>query len=174
MKPIENIDEIREAYESTLKYAAKNGREDFQCEGLSCCHCPFKVYRGSCTDPNVKGGAGECRTVAEWQQWWYELTGEEDKRTAEELPTEDGTEESTVTAEEPNVSTAGYEVYKEHTKHARELYPMESDTNKLVEIESAADVQEVKHGHRVFDDGTDDGSRKRLRIQLRPWVETED
>ncbi len=40
--------------------------------------------------------------------------------------------------------------------------------------ESAADVQEVKHGHRVLDDGTDGGRRKRLRIQLRPWVETED
>lgn len=37
-----------------------------------------------------------------------------------------------------------------------------------------ADVQEVKHGHRVLDDGTDGGRRKRLRIQLRPWVETED
>lgn len=40
--------------------------------------------------------------------------------------------------------------------------------------EPAADVQEVKHGHRVLDDGTDGGRRKRLRIQLRPWVETED
>lgn len=108
MEPIENIKEVREAYETTLKYAAKNGRAEFWCEGLSCSHCPFKVYRGSCTDPNVKGGAGVQRTVQEWQQWLYELTGEEDKRMVEEIPSTDSTvTETECTEEEPTVTTAG-------------------------------------------------------------------
>lgn len=98
MKPIENIDEVREAYENTLKHAAEDGKDEFYCGLLHCSKCPFKMYSGSCNDPNVKGGAGEWRTVQAWQQWWYELTGEKDTRTVEEILT--GSTE-TATAEEP-------------------------------------------------------------------------
>lgn len=106
MEPIENIDEIREAYENTLRHAAEDGRAEFWCEGLSCSHCPFKMYSGSCNDPNVKGGAGEWRTVTEWQQWWHELTGEE--------PTEQPTDtESTIAGEDtlqPTVSAPNVDI----------------------------------------------------------------
>lgn len=104
MEPIENIEEVRKWYEYTLECAAESGREDFRCGGLNCGHCPFKRYIGSCNDPNVKGGAGVWRTVQEWQQWWYELTGESDTRTVEEILAKDGTEEPT--GEEPTVTPA--------------------------------------------------------------------
>lgn len=107
MEPIENIDEIREAYENTLRHAAEDGRAEFWCEGLSCGHCPFKMYSDSCNDPNVKDGAGEWRTVTEWQQLWHELTGEEDTRTVEEILSTDPTVTETACAEEPTVTTAG-------------------------------------------------------------------
>lgn len=111
MEPIENIDEVRGAYEDTLEEAAKNGTKDFVCGTLPCSHCPFKLYIGSCNDPNVKGGAGVWRTVQEWQQWWYELTGESDTRTVEEIlagSTETATaEEPTVTPAEPTAEPTG-------------------------------------------------------------------
>lgn len=115
MEPIENIEEVREWYEITLEGAAETGREDFQCEGLSCNHCPFKVYSSSCTDPNAKGGAGVQRTVQEWQQWWYELTGEEDKRTVEEILSTDSTATETECAEEESTVTTAEHTGAEHT-----------------------------------------------------------
>lgn len=118
MKPIKNIDEVREAYENTLKHAAEDGKDEFYCGLLHCSKCPFKMYSGSCNDPNVKGGAGEWRTVQAWQQWWYELTGEKDTRSVEEIlskedPTVTETEcatdtaatEATVTPAEPTLHT---------------------------------------------------------------------
>lgn len=115
MKPIENIDEVREAYENTLKHAAEDGKDEFYCGLLHCSKCPFKMYSGSCNDPNVKGGAGEWRTVQAWQQWWYELTGETDTRTVEQIlagtQTVESAEETVESTEdtsqpvEPTVST---------------------------------------------------------------------
>lgn len=58
-------------------------------------------------DPNVKGGAGEQRTVQEWQQWWYELTGERDTRTVEEILSTDPTVTETECAEEQPTVTTG-------------------------------------------------------------------
>jgi hypothetical protein len=138
MEPIENIEEVREWYETTLEGAAENGREDFQCGGLRCEHCPFKHYSGSCNDPNAKGGAGVQRTVEEWQQWWYELTGESDTRTAEEILAKDGTE--TAAADEPTVTTA------EHTGEDT-LQPTVSAPN--VDIIWTTAMGAVKHraGH---------------------------
>lgn len=92
MEPIENIEEVRECYEITLRGAAAKGREEFRCGALSCDQCPFVEHSGNC------GDTLEQRTVAEWQQWWYELTGEKDTRTVEEILT--GSTE-TATAEEP-------------------------------------------------------------------------
>lgn len=55
--------------------------------------------------------------------------------------------------------------------------PSDKDTEECSDW-LTTNVQEVKHEHRVLDDGTDGGCRKGrrkgLRIQLRPWVETED
>lgn len=49
----------------------------------------------------------EQRTVQEWQQWWYELTGERDTRTKEEINKgATVTEESTVTEEQPTATPA--------------------------------------------------------------------
>lgn len=97
MKPIEYIDEIREAYERTLKFAADTGAEEFRCGHLPCDHCPFITSKGTCSDT-----IDAQRTVAEWQQWWYELTGERDTRTAEQIladSTETGTEEESAVTE---------------------------------------------------------------------------
>lgn len=70
MEPIENIEEVRKWYEITLRHAAKEGRDEFNCGTLQCKYCPFRLHNGSCGDKR------EQRTVQEWQQWWYELTGE--------------------------------------------------------------------------------------------------
>lgn len=145
MEPIENIKEVREAYETTLKYAAKNGRADFWCEGLSCSHCPFKVYRGSCIDPNVKGGAGVQRTVQEWQQWWYELTGEEDKRTVEEILSTDSTvTETECTEEEPTVTETELPV-EEITQSTGEDTPQPTVSAPNVDIIWTTATGAVKH-----------------------------
>lgn len=79
MEPIENIEEVRKWYEITLRCAAEKGRDEFSCGTLMCKYCPFKIHSGGCGDDH------EQRTVAEWQQWWYELTGERDTRTKEEI-----------------------------------------------------------------------------------------
>nr|DAG51398.1 MAG TPA: hypothetical protein [Caudoviricetes sp.] len=75
MEPIENIEELRNAYEETVARAAKEGKADFMCGAVLCDECPFKMFVGHCTDETVDG-AGRKRTVEEWQQWWHELTGE--------------------------------------------------------------------------------------------------
>ncbi len=97
MEPIENIEEVREWYELTLNCAAEKGREEFRCGTLSCYQCPFRTYSGDC------GDTLEQRTVQGWQKWWYELTGEKDTRTVEEILA--GSTE-TATAEEPILPTA--------------------------------------------------------------------
>ena len=78
---MEYIEEVREAYERTLKFAADAGAEEFRCGSLECRHCPFVTSKGVCDDD------GELRTVEEWQQWWYERTGERDTRTKEQILT---------------------------------------------------------------------------------------
>lgn len=105
MKPIEYIEEVRLAYEATLESAAERGTEEFCCGALPCSHCPFKLCSGSCNDPTVTNGAGAFRTVEEWQQWWYELTGERDTRTAEEINKDTTGEEDRRTVEEINKDT---------------------------------------------------------------------
>ena len=75
MEPIENIKELRNAYEETVARAAKEGKADFMCCALRCDECPFKIYVGQCIDETVDG-AGRKRTVEEWREWWHELTGE--------------------------------------------------------------------------------------------------
>lgn len=90
MEPLKYIDEIREAYERTLKVAADTGAKDFRCGYLPCDHCPFITSNGTCGNT-----IDAQRTVAEWQQWWYELTGERDTRSVEQI-----LKDSTVTEEE--------------------------------------------------------------------------
>lgn len=140
MEPIENIEEVRECYEITLRGAAAKGREEFRCGALSCDQCPFVEHSGNC------GDTLEQRTVAEWQQWWYELTGEKDTRTVEEILA--GSTE-TATAEEPILPTA------EPTVSAGEdtLQPTVSATN--VDIIWTTAMGAVKHraGHIALLDG---------------------
>lgn len=87
------IEEVREAYERTLKFAADAGAEEFRCGSLQCSHCPFVTITGSCNDD------GELRTVEEWQQWWYEQTGERDTRTKAEILTVKGWQQTEETEE---------------------------------------------------------------------------
>lgn len=75
MEPIENIEELRNAYKETVARAAKEGKADFMCGALGCDECPFKMFVGQCIDETVDG-AGRKRTVEEWREWWHELTGE--------------------------------------------------------------------------------------------------
>lgn len=75
MESIENIEELRNAYEETVAKAAKYGKADFICGAMQCEECPFKMFVGRCTDETVDG-AGRKRTVEEWREWWHELTGE--------------------------------------------------------------------------------------------------
>lgn len=86
-------DMLRRVYEDTLHDAAENGKSDFRCSILTCSECPFVNIGGDCSDPTVKGGAGEEHSVNWWQNWWYEQTGERDSRTVSEiLSTGDSTE----------------------------------------------------------------------------------
>lgn len=91
---MEYIEEVREAYERTLKFAADAGAEDFRCGSLPCSHCPFITSKGGCDEDGV------LRTVAEWQQWWYEQTGERDTRTVKEILTVKGWQQTEETVEE--------------------------------------------------------------------------
>lgn len=107
---MEYIEEVREAYERTLKFAVDLGAEEFRCGHLQCSHCPFVTSKGVCGYSNDAQ-----RTVAEWQQWWYEKTGERDTRTMKQIlggtQTEESVEETVESTEdtlqpvEPTVST---------------------------------------------------------------------
>lgn len=94
---MEYIEEVREAYERTLKGSAEHGTEEFACDTLPCKHCPFCINNGSCSD------SGTRLTVKAWQQWWYEMTGERDTRTEEEILAEEQTEESVEDSTEETV-----------------------------------------------------------------------
>lgn len=94
-------EKLYNAYEDTVAGAAKEGKSDFVCAVLLCDECPFKMYIGHCTDETVDG-AGRKRTVAEWQEWWYALTGERDTRSEEDI-----LKGSTVTEEEFTDDTTG-------------------------------------------------------------------
>lgn len=75
--------ELQHAYEVTLHYAANadDKKDGFYCGYLSCVggNCPFAEC-GSCNDETVVESAGYKRTFAEWQEWWYKLTGIKDSR----------------------------------------------------------------------------------------------
>lgn len=73
--------ELQDAYDMTLKHAANDKKDDFYCNTLRCIgtNCPFAAH-GNCTDENDIKGAGYKRTFAEWQEWWYKLTGIKDER----------------------------------------------------------------------------------------------
>lgn len=92
---MEHIEEVRLAYETTLENAAEKGTEEFCCGSLLCSHCPFRASSGSC------GDSGTRLTVQEWQQWWYEQTGERDTRTKEEILADAQTEDCVESTEEP-------------------------------------------------------------------------
>lgn len=100
---MEYIEEVREAYERTLKFAADAGADEFRCGYLECRHCPFVTSKGVCDDDGV------LRTVAEWQQWWYERTGERDTRTKEQILTVKAWQqtEETVQPTEDTADTSG-------------------------------------------------------------------
>lgn len=75
--------ELRRAYEVTLRYAANadDKKAEFYCGNLQCMEgkCPFAEY-GNCSDETAVDGGGYKRTFAEWQEWWYKLTGIKDSR----------------------------------------------------------------------------------------------
>lgn len=92
--------ELRNAYNNTLLDAAKNkeGSSSYNCGMLLCRDCPFHATIGHCTDKTLREGAGYKRTLQEWQQWWYEHTGERDTRTREQILSEDSNVDSADTA----------------------------------------------------------------------------
>lgn len=75
--------ELRHAYEVTLRRAANadDKKDEFYCINLSCVggKCPFAEY-GSCNDETAVDDSAYKRTFAEWQEWWYKLTGIKDSR----------------------------------------------------------------------------------------------
>lgn len=75
--------ELRNAYELTLRHAAnaRDKKDEFYCGLLRCIdgQCPFAGY-DHCNDETYPEEAGYKRTFAEWQEWWYELTGIKDSR----------------------------------------------------------------------------------------------
>lgn len=75
--------ELRHAYDVTLRYAANadDKKDEFYCGNLKCMegNCPFVEY-GNCSDGTGVESAGYKRTFAEWQEWWYKLTGIKDSR----------------------------------------------------------------------------------------------
>lgn len=115
---MDHIEEVREAYERTLELAAKYGNEEFSCGTLPCKHCPFCVSNGKCGDNSIE----EPRTVAEWQQWWYEQTGERDTRTEKQILqcAEDSAEETVELTEEPT---------EEHTEDTVQPTDTHTDTS---------------------------------------------
>lgn len=75
--------ELKAAYEMTLRYAANadDKKDGFYCGNLKCMEgtCPFAEY-GRCNDETTADSSDYKRTFAEWQEWWYELTGIKDSR----------------------------------------------------------------------------------------------
>lgn len=75
--------ELRHAYEVTLRYAANadDKKDGFYCGYLKCIegNCPFAEY-GRCNDETTADSSDYKRTFAEWQEWWYKLTGIKDSR----------------------------------------------------------------------------------------------
>lgn len=80
------------AYTSTLEKAvnSKYEKSDFQCYSeypsklsLNCEDCPFCCSSDDCTNPYFEDGAGFDRTFEQWQEWFYDLTGEKDDRPKE-------------------------------------------------------------------------------------------
>lgn len=75
--------ELQDAYDMTLKHAVNSPykKDEFYCSTLRCAgtNCPFAAH-GHCTDENDINSAGYKRTFAEWQEWWYKLTGIKDER----------------------------------------------------------------------------------------------
>lgn len=80
------------AYNRTLKKAVNSlyYESDFRCQSfypveysLECKECPFQRSCDYCNDPNFENGAGYKRTFEQWQEWFYNLTGEKDDRSKE-------------------------------------------------------------------------------------------
>ena len=85
-------DVFMKAYTSTLEKAvnSKYEKSDFQCYSeypskfsLNCEDCPFCCSSDDCTNPYFEDGAGFDRTFEQWQEWFYDLTGEKDDRPKE-------------------------------------------------------------------------------------------
>ena len=85
-------DVFMKAYTRTLENAAnsKYGKSDFQCYSeypskfsLNCEDCSFNCSSDDCTNPYFEDGAGFDRTFEQWQEWFYDLTGEKDNRPKE-------------------------------------------------------------------------------------------
>ena len=85
-------DVFMKAYTSTLENAvnSKYEKSDFQCYSeypsklsLNCEDCPFCCSSDDCTNLYFEDGAGFDRTFEQWQEWFYDLTGEKDDRPKE-------------------------------------------------------------------------------------------
>lgn len=85
-------DVFMKAYTRTLEKAvnSKYEKSDFQCYSeypskfsLNCEDCPFCCSSDDCTNPYFEDGAGFDRTFEQWQEWFYDLTGEKDDRPKE-------------------------------------------------------------------------------------------
>lgn len=130
-------DVFMKAYTRTLEKAINSnyGKSDFQCDSeypfkfsLECKDCPFNCSSDDCTNPYFEDGAGFDRTFEQWQEWFYNLTGEKDNRPKEMFmkknekakePTKQ-TEQETQTDEsqtnegnEDNVEKVSYQTAKE-------------------------------------------------------------
>lgn len=157
--------EFMKAYDCTLKKAVNSlyYESDFRCQSiypvrisLACKECPFRRSSNFCTDPNFENGAGYKRTFEQWQDWFYNLTGEKDGRPKEMfMKKNEQTKELTEHAEqeiqteetqinEDNTEKVSYQTKelkaKAKAKYEVEYLDLDSDEPKTRYVQKVVDL----------------------------------
>lgn len=157
--------ELRHAYEVTLRHAANadDKKDDFYCGMLQCMEgqCPFAGCR-SCSDETGIESAGYKRTFAEWQEWWYELTGIKDSRPESVFTNDSQSKNSDSDTEEP---TESFEFSKEILINIRWNLVDGIEIKKQIRIEELA--AEVKRFHTELDDWLSEMSKPINEVNAR-------
>lgn len=134
------------AYTRTLEKAVNSdyGKSDFQCDSeypfkfsLECKDCPFNCCSDDCTNPYFEDGAGFDRTFEQWQDWFYNLTGEKDERQKEifmNMKKNEHTEQEIQTEELEAKAKAKYEV---------EYLDLDSDESQTKYVRKVVDLLSI-------------------------------
>ena len=142
--------ELRNAYNITLHHAANahDKKDEFYCGSLRCMEgkCPFAEC-GSCNDETGVESAGYKRTFAEWQEWWYKLTGIKDSRP--ESMFIDGSQPKNSDSDDNEESAEPFEFSQEILLNIRWNLVDGVEIKKQIRIEELA--AEVKKFHTELD-----------------------